>query len=149
MRTVSLPGLGTLALLVILLFCTGCTKTTPGSTPVSVSPAATLVETASLPAEMTTSPAFIVAATVTRETDRTIEITYQGGKDAAYIQSISVTVNGASEGGIGPVRDTAYLPVGTSELFAAHDRGQDHVVGTGHFTKNGVTTDQVILDMTI
>ena len=142
-------GLVTLTALLILIFCAGCTQTTTGSTPQPGSSAATPAQPGYVPADVTAGPAFVVAATVSRSTDRTIEITYQGGQDAGYLQYISVTVNGIAEGGVGPVRGAAYLPVGTSELFAAHDRGQDHVVGTGHFSKNGADTDQVILDTTI
>ena len=141
-------GLVTLTALLILIFCSGCTQTATGNTSLPGFPAITPEQTAYAPA-VTVSQAFVVAATVSRSTDRTIEITYQGGQDAGYLQYISVTVNGIAEGGVGPVRGAACLPVGTSELFAAHDRGQDHVVGTGHFSKNGADTDQVILDTTI
>jgi hypothetical protein len=102
-----------------------------------------------VPAEVTAGPTYIVAVTVSRSTERTLEITYQGGRDAEYLQSISVTVNGVNEGSVGPIRDALSLPVGTSELFAAHDPGQDHVVGTGHFNNNGVVVDQVVIDMTL
>ena len=149
MRSIPLAGLGTLAALLILIFCTGCAQTPTGSTPQTESPAVTPTQTAYVPAEVTAGPTYIVAATVARSTERTLEITYQGGRDAEYLQSISVTVNGVNEGGVGPVSGALSLPVGTSELFAAHDKGQDHIVGTGHFTRNGVNTDQVIFDTTI
>lgn len=143
-----LVALATPAALIILLLCAGCTQTATGNTSPSGFPAITPEQTAYAPA-VTVSQAFVVAATVSRSTDRTIEITYQGGQDAGYLQYISVTVNGIAEGDVGPVRGATYLPVGTSELFAAHDQGQDHIVGTGHFSKNGADADQVVLDTTI
>jgi len=149
MRSIPFAGLGTLAPLIILIFCAGCAQTPTGSTPQPESPAVTLTQTAYVPAEVTAGPTYIVAVTVSRSTERTLEITYQGGRDAEYLQSISVTVNGVNEGSVGPIRDALSLPVGTSELFAAHDPGQDHVVGTGHFNNNGVVVDQVVIDMTL
>jgi len=147
MKAIPFAGLGTLAALFVLLLFTGCTQVPGGSASSPGSPAVTPAQTGSVPA--TSGQSYHVAATVSRSTERTIEITYQGGQDAAYLQSISIKVNGIDEGGIGPVRGAAYLPVGTSELFAAHDPGQDHVIGTGHFTGNGVVTDQVVLETTV
>jgi len=149
MRARPFVRLWTLAFLILLVFFAGCAQTSTGSTAWPGSPAVTLAQPGYAPEGTTAGPAFTVAATVSRSTDRTIEITYQGENDAEYLQYISVTVNGADEGGVGPVQAAAYLPVGTSELFAAHDRGQDHVVGTGHFTNNGVAIDQVVIDTTI
>jgi hypothetical protein len=149
MRSIHLAGLGTLAALIILIFCTGCAQTPTGSTPQPGSPAVTPAQTSYVPAEVTASPAYIVAATVSRSTERTLEITYQGGRDEEYLQYISVTVNGVNEGSVGPVSGVLSLPVGTSELFAAHDPGQDHIVGTGHFNNNGVVVDQVVVDTTL
>ena len=149
MRAIPFAGLWILLALFPLLLFTGCLQTPAGN---SSQPAAfeiTPVQTTYVPAEATVNPTYIVAAMVSRSTERTIEITYEGGKDAGYLQYISVTVDGANEGSVGPVRSAGSLPVGTSELFAAHDPGQDHVVGTGHFNNNGMVTDQVVIDTTI
>ncbi|HVP96509.1 hypothetical protein [Methanoregula sp.] len=149
MKAMKSAGLGILSALVMVLFVTGCVQIPTGSTSSSASPAVAPAQTNFVPAEATVGQTYIVAATVSRSTPRTLEITYQGGQDAAYLQYISITVNGISEGSIGPVSGALSLPMGTSELFAAHDPGQDHVVGTGHFTNNGVVTDQVVLETTL
>jgi len=89
---------------------------------------------------------YVVAATFQPIDDDHIEITYNGGQDAAFVTNLTVTINGLYAGTIGD-SDDSILKVGCSTVFHANPphsfiRGT-HVVGVAHFLDG---TSQVILD---
>jgi len=90
----------------------------------------------------------VVAVTAYRPDAGHIVITYQGGQDAASLQSISVTDNGAVAGGITiPAgRGLTSLPVGMNTTVPASTQASNHIVVTGLFSDG---TSQVILDITL
>jgi hypothetical protein len=79
-------------------------------------------------------------------TSPTLIATFNGGQDAAYLQSITITVNGVNVGSMNPGSGQTSLPVGTSKMFPVTSVSNIHVVGTGHFT-DGST--QIIFDNTM
>jgi len=88
-----------------------------------------------------------VVAVTAQNIGNNIVITYQGGEDAASLQSISISINGANAGEMsipsGSYRNS--LAVGTSATFPVTGT-YNHVVAIGHFTDG---TNQVIFDQTL
>jgi hypothetical protein len=94
-----------------------------------------------------TSPTtYIVAVDVFRENSG-IRAIYQGGRDAASLQYITINVNGVDVGEMGSENGQTPLPVGTRATFPVTDTGSGfYVTGIGHFT-GGVT--QKIFETTL
>jgi|GEM_PF-1096592 len=76
---------------------------------------------------------YIVAANVFR-VDSGIRVIYEGGRDAASLQYITIIVNGAPIGEMGSEDGQTLLPIETAETFPVNDTGSGfYVIGTGHF----------------
>jgi hypothetical protein len=90
----------------------------------------------------------IVAVTAYRPDAGHIVVTYQGGQDAASLQSISVTDNGALAGGMSIPAGSglASLPVGMNTTVPAPYQVSNHIVVTGTFSDG---THQLLLDITL
>ena len=102
----------------------------------------------------------VVAATENRVNSSWIAVTYQGGQDAASLNALSFTVDGANvtpvcagtlitvNGGqqVVPTGTATSIPVGTSIYVPAGNPGKSHIIGIGGFN-DGST--QVIVDTTL
>jgi hypothetical protein len=81
--------------------------------------------------EIATQTSYSISVTVNRQDPSTIVVTYQGGQSAAYLQHITVLVNGALVGTLSPPSGATFLPIGTSGTFNA--TANSHIVLFGHF----------------
>jgi len=90
----------------------------------------------------------VVAVTAYKSNSNNIVVTYQGGQDAASLQSIAISINGVNEGEmtIPQGNGQTTLPVGTSATFPSMELNNNHITAIGHFTDG---TNQVLLDTTI
>ena len=86
-----------------------------------------------------------VAVTVHQASTNNMTFTYQGGQDAATLETIAYTVTDDSGKDstvtVGTIGTT--LAVGTSKGIMGNFATQNHAVAVGHFTDG---SDQVILD---
>jgi hypothetical protein len=89
-----------------------------------------------------------VAVTAIRPNADHIVVTYYGGRDASYLQSITISDNGVNAGvmNIPAGSGLTSLPVGTNTTISAPYRTSNHINVVGHFT-DGST--QVLLDISM
>jgi len=90
----------------------------------------------------------VVAVTAYRPDANHIIVTYQGGQDAAYLQSITISDNGVNAGGMNIPAGSGLtaLPVGINATIAAPYSTSNHIDVIGHFSDG---TDQALLDITM
>ena len=90
----------------------------------------------------------VVAVTAYRPDADHIVVVYQGGQDAAYLQSITISNNGVNAGGMNIPAGSGLtsLPVGINATIVAPYSTSNHINVIGHFTDG---TTQVLLDNTI
>jgi dipeptidase len=89
---------------------------------------------------------YVIAASAHQVNSTSVIVTYNGGQDAQYLQSIEWYVGGANVGVMSAGNGQISLPVGTSATYPATAPFNNPVIGIGHFT-NGST--QVIFDDTL
>jgi len=88
-----------------------------------------------------------IVAVTAQNIGNNIVVTYRGGEDAASLQSISISINGANAGEMS-IPSESYqnsLTIGTSATLPVTGT-YNHVVAIGHFTDG---TNQVLFDQTL
>lgn len=81
----------------------------------------------------------VVAATARQPDPSHIIVTFQGGKDAGMLDTLSVTINGVPQPSLGTA-------VGSTGIYTGTYEGRDNVVVTAHFSDD---SEQVILNVFI
>ena len=89
---------------------------------------------------------YVVTASAHQVNATSVVVTYNGGQDSQYLQSIDWYVDGANFGVMSAGNGQISLPDGTSATYPTTNPLHNPVIGIGHFT-DGST--QVIFDATV